>query len=273
RQPAQQHLGLALGGEIGRLRAGLGTQRGNMHQAAHTRLGSSAKQRHHRLHVHRIEALLCLGLEDSDRVDQHVEAAQLPHQLRMWRQRVEVQRHPRHGPGCHPRTAPCMDYLMTRLPQSPRHRTADHSAPTRQQDPQAAHGWRALLLHALGSGSAASLASTALVSLRSRQRAGTLPAGTHAASQWVWGEPARRASGWSLRHTLLGFAIHHASSVMWAAGYEAWGRKRPSDPALLRGAGMAALAYVVDYHVVPRRLSPGFENRIGATGVAATYAA
>jgi len=166
-----------------------------------------------------------------------------------------------------------MDYLMTRLPQSPRHRTADHSAPTRQQDPQAAHGWRALLLHALGSGSAASLASTALVSLRSRQRAGTLPAGTNAASQWVWGEPARRANGWSLRHTLLGFAIHHASSVMWAAGYEAWGRKRPSDPALLRGAGMAALAYVVDYHVVPRRLSPGFENRIGATGVAATYAA
>ncbi len=162
---------------------------------------------------------------------------------------------------------------MTRLPQPPRHRAADHSAPTCQQDPQATRGWRALLLRALGSGSAASVASTALVSLRSRQRAGTLPAGTNAASQWVWGEPARRASGWSLRHTLLGFAIHHASSVMWAAGYEAWGRKRPSDPALLRGAGVAALAYVVDYHVVPRRLSPGFENRIGATGVAATYAA
>ncbi len=100
-----------------------------------------------------------------------------------------------------------------------------------------------------------------------------MPAGTNAASQWVWGEPARRASGWTLRHTVLGYAIHHASSVMWAAGYEAWGRRRPEDAPLLRGAGMAALAYVVDYHVVPRRLSPGFENRIGAGGVAATYAA
>lgn len=117
------------------------------------------------------------------------------------------------------------------------------------------------------------MASTALVSLRSRQRAGALPAGTNAASQWVWGERARHARGWSLRHTLLGYTIHHASSVMWAAGYEAWGRQRPADPPLLRGAGVAALAYVVDYHLVPRRLTPGFENRIGATGVAATYAA
>ncbi len=162
---------------------------------------------------------------------------------------------------------------MTRLQQTSRHRTADHSASTGYQDPQPARGWRAVLLRALGSGSLASVASTALVSIRSRQRTGALPAGTNAASQWVWGEPARRSRGWSVRHTLLGYAIHHASAVMWAAGYEAWGKRRPADPPLLRGAGVAALAYVVDYHVVPRRLSPGFENRIGATGVAATYAA
>lgn len=160
---------------------------------------------------------------------------------------------------------------MTRLPQPSHHRPADHSAAPGHQHAQAG-GWRAVLLRALGSGSVASIASTVLVSARSRQRAGSVPAGTNAASQWVWGRPARHADEWSLRHTLLGYAIHHASSLMWAAGYEAWGRKRPADPPLLRGAGMAALAYVVDYHVVPRRLSPGFENRIGGAGVAAAYA-
>lgn len=162
---------------------------------------------------------------------------------------------------------------MTRLQQTSHHRTADHAPAAGHQHPQRAHGWRAVLLRALGSGTAASVASTALVSIRSRQRSGSWPAGTNAASQWVWDRPARHARGWSLRHTVLGYAIHHASSVMWAAGYEAWGRRRPADPPLLRGAAMATLAYVVDYHVVPRRLSPGFENRIGARGVAAAYAA
>lgn len=32
------------------------------------------------------------------------------------------------------------------------------------------------------------------------------------------------------------------------------------------------LAYVVDYKVVPARLSPGFEKKIGPLGMLATYA-
>ncbi|WP_199728415.1 hypothetical protein [Pseudoxanthomonas sp. SGNA-20] len=160
---------------------------------------------------------------------------------------------------------------MTRLPQPARDRAADHPAPPGHHDPQAP-GWRAVLLRALGSGAVASIISTLVVSAHSRWRSGSVPAGTNAASQWVWDWPARHASGWSARHTLLGYAIHHASSLLWAGGYEAWGHRRPADPPLLRAAGIAALAYVVDYHVVPRQLSPGFENRIGASGVAAAYA-
>lgn len=160
---------------------------------------------------------------------------------------------------------------MTRLPQSLRDRASDHSPSAGNQDPQAP-GWRTVLVRALGSGSMASIVSTLVVSVRSWRRSGSVPAGTNAASQWVWDWPARHAGGWSARHTLLGYAIHHASSLMWATGYEAWERRRPADPPLLRAAGVATLAYVVDYHVVPRRLSPGFENRIGAAGVAAAYA-
>ncbi len=75
-------------------------------------------------------------------------------------------------------------------------------------------------------------------------------------------------------YTLAGYAIHHASSLLWAGVYET---TRPQQATLqgriARAAGVSALAYAVDYHVVPRRLSPGFEHRIGTAGMCAAYAA
>ena len=125
-----------------------------------------------------------------------------------------------------------------------------------------------------GSGGFASALSTLVVSVFSRRRSGATAAGTNAASQWLWYPRARHVSRPSLRYTATGYAIHHASSLLWASVYEA---TRPEQAPLrgqvVRAAGTAALAYVVDYHVVPRRLSPGFEHRIGPAGVAAAYAA
>src|SRR5690606_33818330 len=99
------------------------------------------------------------------------------------------------------------------------------------------------------------------------------PAGANTASQWVWDRPARRARRWTWRHTALGYAIHHASSVFCATGFGAGNEAVPPPrKPIARSAAMATLAYVVDYHVVPRRLSPGFEHRIGPRGMLATYA-
>ena len=121
----------------------------------------------------------------------------------------------------------------------------------------------------------ASIASTVMVLLRSRGHDGATASGTNAASQWVWGRQARRTRGWSWRHTALGYAIYHASSVFWACGYEGWNALRPPrrQPPLGRAAAIAVLAWWVDYHVVPPRLSPGFEHRIGRAGMFLTYAA
>lgn len=107
----------------------------------------------------------------------------------------------------------------------------------------------------------------------SRRHDGATPAGTNAASQWFWDRQARRARGWSWRHTAVGYAVHHASSLFWAMGHEAWKAAATPRKPLARSAAMATLAYVVDYHVVPKRLSPGFEHRIGTRGMVATYAA
>jgi len=130
-----------------------------------------------------------------------------------------------------------------------------------------------LLRRALRSGSVASLLSTLAVSAFSRRHAGSAAAGTNATSQWFWYPHARHVDGPSLRYTLAGYTVHHASSVFWACGYEAL-RPRSTDTGgrAVRAAGVAALAYLVDYHVVPRRLSPGFEDRVLPAGVFAAYA-
>lgn len=154
--------------------------------------------------------------------------------------------------------------------QHPRQRRANEAASSRHQHAQRGGGWRDVVR----SGSIASLASTCVVSVFSRLRVGHAAAGTNAASQWFWYPAARFARTPSWRHTVIGYLIHHASSLLWAAGYEATNpaRASPSGRAA-RAAMIASLAYVVDYHVVPRRLSPGFEHKVGRIGMVAVYAA
>lgn len=146
----------------------------------------------------------------------------------------------------------------------------DHAATAGHQHAQPPVRWR----NVVRSGSIASVLSTLAVSVCSRWRVGSAATGTNAASQWLWYPRARFARAPSWRHTAVGYVIHHASSLLWATGYEATRPARASTSGrAVRAAGIATLAYVVDYHVVPRRLSPGFEHKVGPAGMVAVYAA
>jgi hypothetical protein len=79
--------------------------------------------------------------------------------------------------------------------------------------------------------------------------------------------PARDRGG---RNTTVGFLIHTAASVWWALFYEALPRKHRNATG---AAAISALAYIVDYHVVHRRLRPGFEAHLSAPGLVLIYAA
>ncbi|KFN50479.1 hypothetical protein [Arenimonas composti] len=111
------------------------------------------------------------------------------------------------------------------------------------------------------------------MSLLSRRHRGAAAAGTNATSHWVWGEPATRRLAPDLGHTLVGYAIHHAMSVFWACGFEAWRARHPRTPVLAIAAGTAAVAYAVDYRVVPGRLMPGFERHLPLRSRLLAYAA
>lgn len=135
---------------------------------------------------------------------------------------------------------------------------------------------RAVWREALVAGSCASvLSAIALVWAGQREvRSPTAP--LNAVSHWRWGKPALHKRGFSTRHTLLGYCIHHAASVWWAALHAAAMRRRPDArrPAvLLAGAATtSAVACVVDFQCTPERLTPGFEHHLSRPALAGVYA-
>ena len=133
-----------------------------------------------------------------------------------------------------------------------------------------------LAIDAIMSGTAASLASAAALMAGSKIRDGSWAGGLNGPSQWLWGESEAYTRQATLRHTALGYAIHHSTSIFWALLYEAIFSSRKKKPALqhcTQAVAGAATAYVVDYHLTPRRLRPGFEKHVSPTGMVVVYAA
>ena len=137
--------------------------------------------------------------------------------------------------------------------------------------------WRRAWNDGNEAGAVASLLSAAVLALASRREAGSPYACLNATSHWIWGDGAAGHQGPSLRYTAAGYLIHHAASCFWGVLYErSVGERADEWPAAGRiAAGMtaAAVASVVDFRVVPHRLSPGFELRLSRPAITAGYVA
>lgn len=125
------------------------------------------------------------------------------------------------------------------------------------------------------SGLIAGAATAAVLMLRGTREAGTALAPINATSPVAWGDEAAQADAADMKHTALGAGIHAASAVFWASIYEQlFGRHAARERfgvTLAGGALVAALAYVTDYHLVPKRLTPGWEQRLSGRSLAWTY--
>jgi hypothetical protein len=130
---------------------------------------------------------------------------------------------------------------------------------------------------AMFSGASASISSAVALSICSRIDEGSYAGGLNGPSQWLWGEAEAYTREASVRHTAVGYAIHHLTSVFWATLYErTFGESTGSKTALRRCAEAAlssAGAYVVDYYLTPRRLRPGFEKHVSASSMFVVYGA
>lgn len=133
----------------------------------------------------------------------------------------------------------------------------------------------AFLARVLVSGAAAALASAAVAAACSRVENRHAARPMNAVAHIYDGGDPPKSDGPAARNTLLGFAIHTAASIWWAAFFEGiFGRRaeRSTGSALAGGATIAAAAYFVDYRVVGRRFQPGFERYLSSRSMLAVYA-
>jgi hypothetical protein len=134
---------------------------------------------------------------------------------------------------------------------------------------------RELLKRAALGGGSASLLSAATLAVCSKLERNSFAGGLNGPSQWLWGEREAMTSAATLKHTAVGYVIHHLTSTFWAALYEKLfgGEQRKSAPRVLSEAAvLSAAAYVVDYKLTPRRLRPGFEKHVRPGSMFAVYA-
>lgn len=129
---------------------------------------------------------------------------------------------------------------------------------------------------ALISGSAASAVSTLALALGGQIEEESPAGPINGPSQWVWGEEEARTREPTFRHTALGYAIHHSTSLMWATAYErlfSEARERKAAARICAEAAAAtAIAYFVDYYLTPKRFRPGFKKHLSPWSVFSVYA-
>jgi len=136
--------------------------------------------------------------------------------------------------------------------------------------------WPRAARDALVSGSAASIASAIVLSVCSAIEEDAPAGALNGPSQWLWGEAEAFTRRATLKHTLVGYAIHHASSIFWAFLHECafGGARKSATRHCIEAATTTAAAYVVDYGgLTPRRLRPGFRKHLGPRSMFAVYAA
>jgi hypothetical protein len=136
-----------------------------------------------------------------------------------------------------------------------------------------------VLGRALASGSVAGIATTAAVAAAGKVEAGAPLAPVNATSHILWGDQAGRQNDASLKYTLPGFLLNHLSAIFWASFYETWFSRRGTPPGaaktllkpVLGAMTVSAGAYLTDYHLVPKRFTPGWEKRLSGKSLAAVY--
>jgi hypothetical protein len=73
---------------------------------------------------------------------------------------------------------------------------------------------------AIASGSLVGLGIAAVTALAGKRETGSAAAPLNATSHIVWGDQAALQDAPSLKYTLTGFVLNHASAIFWAAVYE-----------------------------------------------------
>lgn len=135
--------------------------------------------------------------------------------------------------------------------------------------------WSRLLQDSLRIGVVAGGATTLAVAACGEMEDGNAVAPLNAISHIAWGEEAAMRSEASWKYTATGVGLNVAAATSWAVLHELFfgcsADEGDAVGALLGGALVSAFAYVTDYHLVPARLTPGFEKRLSGRSLLGVY--
>jgi len=137
--------------------------------------------------------------------------------------------------------------------------------------------WSEALRDGVISGGIAGAATAAVAAWCGLRETGSAVAPINATSHVVHGEEAAGVTRVDLAHTGIGLPIHVGSAMLWATLYErmfgAAADRGEIGKALAGAYAVSALAYLTDYHAVPKRLTPGWEERVSGRSLSLIYAA
>jgi hypothetical protein len=137
--------------------------------------------------------------------------------------------------------------------------------------------WKRTLREGILSGTLAGLFSAVVLVVTGKRETGSPVAAVNAESHWLWGDESLREDRPTLRHTLTGIVTHQLSTVFWATLYALVRGDRKAvhkvPEALLGGIATSVAAAAIDYTLVPKRLTPGFEHRLSTGSMVAVFAA
>lgn len=128
---------------------------------------------------------------------------------------------------------------------------------------------------ALVTGTVASVVSAATLAALAKLEGRSAAQPLNATSHWLHGDEAARVRSTDVAHTGIGYATHHASAAFWAAPFEAWQQHRPARSTaelLCDAAAMSTVAAFVDYCLMPKRLTPGWEHVLSTRAMLGAFA-
>jgi hypothetical protein len=134
---------------------------------------------------------------------------------------------------------------------------------------------RGLLANAIVSGSVASAVSAAVLTGLAKAEGVSPVQPINATSHWLHGNEAGRVKDLDVKHTGTGLLTHHGACVFWASLFETLRAAAPhAGPARIArdAVAVATMAAVVDYGLVPKRLTPGWEEPLPIRSLAGGFA-
>jgi hypothetical protein len=136
--------------------------------------------------------------------------------------------------------------------------------------------WSEILEEAAAPAGLASLATTLALALLSKNDTGSPVAAINSVSHMPFGDEAFDHDEASPKYTITGALLNAAAVSGWALLHEMAVNKtdvkKSPWPLVITSGLISAAAYATDYHVVPKRLTPGFEEKLQPKSMFAVYA-